>query len=276
MENLIGQTINGYEIREMIGKGGYGAIYKAVQSSVNREVALKVIQPRHAANQEFARRFELEAKVIAELEHLYIVPLYEYWQSEDGMFIAMRWLRGGSAHDSLKKEGPWSLERTRAMIDHITDALSVAHQAGIVHRDIKPGNILLDERGNCFLGDFGIAKRLNDTAHITDPRAVLGSPAYLSPEQILGEPVTVRTDIYGLGITVYELLSGHHPFSGIDMMRMVVKQLQDPVPDVHQEQPSISAAVNAVIQKATSKKTEERYETAAAFADAFRTAVDEG
>ena len=158
MSDLSGRTIRGYELREQIGAGGYGAIYKAYQPAVEREVAIKVILPEHAGKPEFAQRFENEARLVAQLEHPYIIPLHDYWHDDDGAFLVMRWLRGGSLRDALKQDGAWSPEQTAHLLDQIAAALAVAHKAGIVHRDLKPDNILLDEHGNAFLTDFGIAK----------------------------------------------------------------------------------------------------------------------
>lgn len=267
--DLVGQKIRGYQIVDKIGEGGYGAVYKAFQPIVKREVAIKVILPQFASHPKFSKRFELEAKVIAQIEHLNIIPLYEFWVDDGGMYIVMRYIRRGNAHDLLKQEGPWSLARAQTLLTQIGDALQTAHQAGIIHRDVKPSNILVDERDNYYLTDFGIAKRIHAQDNITDPRTVLGSPAYLSPEQILGEAVGPPTDVYGLGMTLYELLTGEHPYSGTDKVRMVIKQLNDPLPSIADKRKDLPPALDAIIQKATAKRLVDRYENPLAFIDAF-------
>ena len=160
MNNLAGQTIKGYDLQERIGAGGFGAVYRALQSTVGREVAVKIILPGLASKPDFIRRFESEAHLIARLEHPYIVPLYDYWRDPDGAYLVMRWLRGGSLHEMLKKQGAFSVEETVTMMEQITQALHTAHRSQVIHRDIKPANILLDDDGNAYLADFGIAKDL--------------------------------------------------------------------------------------------------------------------
>ena len=163
-----------------MGAGAFGVVYRGVQPVVGREVAIKIIAPEHANRPDFIRRFEAEARIIARLEHPYIVPLYDYWREPDGAYLVMRYLRGGSLRDLLR-EGPCDLEQAVAILDQITAALAVAHRRGIVHRDIKPGNILLDEEGNAYLTDFGIAKELVHSAQLTQAGGILGSPSLPLP-----------------------------------------------------------------------------------------------
>src|SRR5262245_61827630 len=159
MENLSGQVIKSYELREQLGAGGFGAVYLAYQPLIKREVAVKVILPRYANHPEFIRRFEAEAQLVARLEHLHIVPLYDYWREPDGAYLVMRYLRGGSLR-SLIQEGPIAVETAMPIVDQIASALTIAHRHGVVHRDLKPDNVLLDDDGNAYLADFGIAKDL--------------------------------------------------------------------------------------------------------------------
>src|SRR5262245_2952504 len=182
MENLSGTEIKGYELLERIGAGGFGAVYRANQSTVGREVAVKVILPHFANQPDFIRRFETEAQLVARLEHLHIVPLYDYWREPDGAYLVMRWLRGGSLREALQRNGAFDLEETALLLDQISSGLALAHRHGIIHRDLKPGNILLDEDGNAYLGDFGIAKNTAVPGGITEPDAIVGSPDYLAPE----------------------------------------------------------------------------------------------
>ena len=270
--NLSGQTLRGvYEIREKIGSGGYGAVYRAHQAGINREVAIKVILPEHANAPKFLNNFEREARLVARLEHPRIVPLFDYWQDDMGAFLVMRWLRGGSLRDRVRLRGPLEPAQVAHILDQVAEALTVAHNAGVVHRDLKPDNILLDELGNAYLTDFGIAKNLEQvTSHSTD--AMVGTPDYLSPEQIQRLPVTPHSDLYSLGIVLYELLTGDRPFADAGLM-VLMKHLRDPLPSLHSVNPALPPALDAVIQRATAKDPAQRYPDAAALARAFREAV---
>lgn len=273
MEVRIGENIKGYEFRERIGAGGFGAVYKAYQSTVGREVAIKVILPGHANQPEFVRRFESEAQLVARLEHMHITPLYDYWRDPSGAYLVMRMLRGGSLQDALKKE-PFSLEAAALLLDHVASALAVAHRNNIIHRDIKPANILLDEDGNAYLSDFGIAKDLDiEVVSLTSPDALVGSPDYLAPEQARSESVTPQTDIYSLGVVLYEMVSGEHPFPELSPVERLFKHLNDPIPQIKNLEPQIAEAINEVIQKATAKNPTHRFEESMALAKAFREAA---
>jgi serine/threonine protein kinase/WD40 repeat protein len=268
MENMIGTEIKGYRLIERIGAGGFGAVYKAEQTTVGREVAIKVILPGFANQPDFIRRFETEAQFVARLEHLHIVPLYDYWRDSNGAYLVMRYLKGGSLSHALQN-GAFDLRTVATMLDQIAAALTVAHRNAVIHRDIKPGNILLDEDENVYLSDFGIAKDLVKEG-ITNPDHVIGSLDYISPEQARNEPVTPRTDIYSLGVTLYEMLTGEHPFKGSSSIERLYKHLSDPLPDIQTLDPAIREAMNAVIQKATAKDPAHRYVDVLALAAAFR------
>jgi len=175
------QSVKGYDLLERIGEWAYGAVYRAYQPHMRREVAIKIIRPRYANQPDFIRRFDLEAHLVAQLEHLHIVPLYDYWREPDGAYLVMRLMKGGSLEKSLSNDGPWEAERAARLVDQIASALDAAHQQGVVHRDLKPGNILLDELGR--------GKTLTQTG------AIVGTPAYISPEQVQSHRVTPQSDI---------------------------------------------------------------------------------
>lgn len=263
--------IGGYEIREEIGRGGYAIVYRAFQPAIEREVAIKVILPEHITQTDFKRRFEVEAQLVAQLEHPYIIPLYDFWQTEEGAFLVMRWLRGGSLRDLLEKQGRLTLKQAMRFYDQISEALSVAHQAQVIHRDIKPDNVLIDQYGNAYLSDFGIAKNLAIDTNITGDEDFVGTPAYLSPEQIKGEQVSPQTDIYALGIMLYELLVGQPPFPR--SMQIFYSHLEVPVPPTRAEIPDLPEAIDVVIAQATAKDPERRFANALDMAAALREAI---
>ena len=276
MEDLTGQVIKGYELGERIGAGGFGVIYVARQSTVGREVAIKIILPGFANQPEFIRRFETEAQLIARLEHPHIVPLHDYWRDPSGAYIVMRYLREGSLRDALKKE-PFDPESTARLLDQITSALALAHRNDVIHRDLKPANILLDEDGNAYLADFGIAKFLGDISGDLTKGGVIGSLDYISPEQACSEPVTPRTDIYSLGVVLFELLTAQHPFPDASSVERLFKHLNDPLPIITSlGENGIQSEINAVIQKATAKKPTDRFGDVLELAAAFREAIGIG
>lgn len=268
------KMLKGYRLEERIGAGGFGAVYRAKQSTIDREVAIKIILPSLANNPDFIRRFESEAHLIARLEHPHITPLYDYWRDPDGAYLVMRYLRGESIREALQNDGAYPLKIASHLLDQIASALDFAHRANVIHRDIKPANILLDEDGNAYLADFGIAKDLAITdGQVTGADMIVGSLDYISPEQARSEPVTGRTDIYSLGVTLYEMITGEHPFKEASSMERLYKHINDPLPDIVTLSDDVCDAVNEVIHKATAKDPAHRYEDALSFAMAFREAV---
>jgi tetratricopeptide (TPR) repeat protein len=266
-EDLSGQIVRGYELCELVGTGGFGAVYRAYQKGVDREVAIKVILPELVNKPEFVQRFEAEARLIARLEHFHIVPLFDYWYEPGGnAYLAMRWLRGGSLR-GLIADGPLSFELVLRLMRQIAEALNAAHRAGVIHRDIKPDNILLDEQHNAFLGDFGIAKDLIQTAHLTKS-GTIGSPGYMAPEQFFSEPVSPQSDIYSLGMTLYECLCGLHPFPDNRLLH-----IREPIPPPSQRRRDIPPALDAALLRATNKEPDARYATVIDLARAFEVAL---
>ncbi len=259
--DLSGRAVKGFQLGEKIGSGGFGVVYRAVQPSVERDVAVKIILPRYANQPAFIRRFEAEAHLIARLEHPHIVPLYDYWREPDAAFLIMRYLRGGSLEDQLRK-GPIQLELLYKLMRQIGLALDVAHRNGIVHRDIKPANVLLDEEANAYLADFGIAKDLErvNSQILTEASALIGSPAYISPEQIMSERVRPQSDIYCLGIMMFEMLTGHKPFSGPTPIAFIQQHLNESLPSLQTYDPNLPLELDGVIQQATTKKASDRYQ----------------
>ena len=265
-------SMRGYELNEEIGSGAYGVIYRGVQPHIGREVAVKIIRRQYADDPSFIRRFEAEAQTIAHLEHPHVVPLYDYWRDPDGAYLVMRLMRGGNLAQSLV-DGAWPLERALGLLDQIAPALAAAHAHGIVHRDIKPANILFDETGNAYLSDFGIAKNLLENRGLTMEGGVLGTPDYISPEQLKEEPVGPQSDIYSLGAVLYEILTGEKPFGNLPLSMVIQGHLSARFPRVQDSLPDAPPEVDEVIQQATAKQPSERYPDVPAFSEAFRRAV---
>ncbi|MEJ2304643.1 MAG: protein kinase, partial [Anaerolineales bacterium] len=262
----------GYKLLEQIGAGSFGAVYRAHHPKVGREVAIKVILPQYANDPEFIRRFETEAQIVARLEHPHVVPLYDYWREPDSAYLVMRYLRGGSLA-SLLEQGPLDLEAVLTLVDQLAAALGAAHREGIVHRDIKPGNILLDESGNFYLSDFGIAKDISVDPQASSTGGIKGSPLYMSPEQLLGQPVTPRSDIYSLGLVLYQALTGTPPYPDDSVAALIDKQLHEPLPLVTALRPDIPEEIDQVLQVATSKQPDRRFQDAGELVKAFQSAL---
>jgi WD40 repeat protein len=263
-------SLRGYDIQELIGSGGFGAVYRAYQPALRREVAIKVIKPQYANHPDFIRRFEAEAQFIARLEHPHVVPLYDYWREPSGAYLVMRHVRGGSLAGKLRA-GPWSLDDSIRLLDQLSAALTYTHRQQIVHRDLKPANILLDDQGHAYLADFGIAKDLGGSAsgELSSPELTLESPVYLSPEQILNEAISPQSDIYSLGMILYELLTGVPPFGDLSPDQMRTKHLYEALPPLQHYRPGLPEELNKVVLRATAKRPSDRYPNVASLFSEF-------
>ena len=274
VEIVAGQSIRGYELKECIGKGHMGTVYRAFQPGVGRDVAIKVIQPKHAARPAFIRRFELEARLVARLEHPYIVPLYDFWREPEGAFLVMRWLQGGNLADVLA-QGAWPIEAAAPLLFQIASGLHMAHQIGVIHRDIKPANILLDTAGNGYLSDFGIAALIEpaeewDMATMGTIDSLSASSGYVSPELLDGALPTPAADIYSLGVVLFEMLTGQNPFTVSDRQVEITADTFFSLPDARHE---MIDRVMEVIKRATALRPEDRYPDVLAMAYAFQQAA---
>jgi WD40 repeat protein/DNA-binding SARP family transcriptional activator len=262
-------NIRGYELRERIGVGRFGEVYRAYQKQMGRDVVIKIIPPQYANQPEFIRRFEIDARRVALLEHPHIVPLYDYWREPDGAYLVMRWMKEGSLQTSLQ-QGAWTPEAICGMIDQIAGALSVAHQQGIIHGDIQPSNILLDKEGNAYLVDFGITPEL--ISPLPSRQADLPDEAglYLAPEQVNGGLISAKTDLYGLGLVLLAMFVGESRLGDLESRKIhkngslpSISEIRDDVPD----------AVDLVIQRATTENPADRYETVLDLSDELRKAL---
>jgi WD40 repeat protein len=274
MADLSGKQLKGYLLQDQIGLGGFGAVYRASQPIIDRDVAIKIILPEYANHPDFIRRFEAEAQLIARLEHPHIVPLYDFWREPDGAYLVMRLLRGGSMHDHLAKEGGLSLLAASRFLDQVASALAAAHRDGIVHQDLKPANILLDQDGNVYLADFGIAKNIFDPVRRDAEDRQLGTPMFMAPEQLISDlPVTPHSDIYSLGVLLFTVLTGRMPFILPDTEAVVRAQINDPLPPVDTINPNLPRDINHVIRRATIKQAFGRYDSVLEMSADFRQVV---
>lgn len=261
------QKFGRYEIKAEIGRGGMATVYHAYDPRFEREVALKVLPREMLHDPQFRTRFEREAKTIAMLEHPAIVPVYDFGEEDGQPYFVMRFMTGGSLTDRMK-HGPMTIQEATHLFGRLAPALDEAHAKGIVHRDLKPGNILFDQYGEPYISDFGIAKIAATQSNVTGS-AIVGTPAYMSPEQAQGEGIDGRSDIYGLGVILFELLTGQQPYHGDTPMSVVVKHITDPVPHILDVKPDLPPTIEAVIEKAMAKDRDQRFSTVKALTDAL-------
>jgi formylglycine-generating enzyme required for sulfatase activity/Tfp pilus assembly protein PilF/tRNA A-37 threonylcarbamoyl transferase component Bud32 len=273
MQQYVGMRLGGYQVMEQIGQGGMATVCKAYQPSMDRYVAIKIL-PRHFTEDEsFVGRFSQEARTLARLEHPHILPVYDYGEQEGITYLVMRYVEAGTLKDLIAREGPIDVKEAARIVGQVADALDCGHSQGVIHRDIKPSNVLIDQYGNTFLTDFGIAKLVAETAHFTATGAVIGTPAYMSPEQGMGDPVDARSDIYSLGVVLYQLVTGRVPFQAETPLAVLLKHLNAPLPPPRQIRPDLPAAVERVILKALAKSPDDRYQTVREFMAALAQAV---
>ncbi len=268
----VGRPLRGYRLLEQAGSGAFSIVWRGIQPSVDREVAIKQIRAELASQPDFIRRFEAEAHLVALVEHPHIVPLIDYWRDPDSAYLVMRWLSGGTLELRLD-DGPLSIPDTMKLARQIGGALTAAHRQGVIHRDVKTPNILFDEEGNAFLGDFGIALT---TAESSGPAAALsqGSPAYASPEQIRREKLGPRADIFSLGVVLFECLTGSLPFrNSTSVEDLVDRQLHAPYPSVAEWRDDVPAAMADAVARATAKDPSDRFESIEEFVQALGAGV---
>ncbi len=273
MTDAVPEKLGKYKIIEEVGRGSFAAVYKAVDTTLDRTVALKCLAPHLLWDPTFVQRFQREAKVAANLDHPNIVTIYEVSQIEGVYFIAMQFLEGRTLSQILEAEGPLPVSRVQAIIEQIASALDYAHARGFVHRDVKPSNVIVADDGWATLTDFGLVKA-GERTELSTTGVVFGTPEYMSPEQVEGEKeLDARSDIYSLGVMVYEMLTGKVPFGGTTPLSIMRGHADKPPPRPSKINPAVSPAVEAVLLKALAKKREKRYRSAGEMAAALRQAV---
>lgn len=255
------QTIARYEIKSEIGRGAMASVYLAYDPNFRRNVAIKLISIHLQENPVFRERFEREAHLIAQIEHPAIVPVYDFGEQNDQLYLVMRHMAGGTLTDKVKEEKS-TLEYAVRIMSQIAPALDAVHAQGVVHRDLKPGNILLDGFGNPAISDFGIAHLTASTTDLTGS-AIIGTPSYMSPEQVRSDPnLDGRSDVYALGVILFEMLAGRGPFQAETPLSVALKHLTDSIPPIHPFRPDLPMELETVLNKAMAKDPEVRYATA--------------
>lgn len=266
------QSFARFKIVDEIGIGGMSLVYQAYDPSADRSVAIKILPPEYIHDLGLRANFEREARLISGLEHESIVPVLEYGTFEGQPYLVMPYMPNGSLAERLV-QGPLTSQETARILERLASALDYTHSQGIVHRDLKPSNVLFDEGGEAFLADFGIA--LQNRENWSGMGVVRGSPEYLSPEQALrNESIDGRSDVYSLGVIVYEMLCGVKPFRGDAPMVVVLKQIHDEPPLLRSIDADISAALEQVVLRAMAKDVGDRYQSAGDFSSAFQQAIE--
>lgn len=272
MTDYIGHQVDRYEIVEQIAKGGMATVYRAWQASMNRHVAIKMLPPQFTHDDTFLERFYREAEVVAGLQHPHILPVYDFGEYDNCPYLVMAYLSGGTLTD-LIAEGPMDPKEVGRLVAQIADALDYAHSKGIIHRDLKPGNVLLDERGNAYLADFGLARIAESASEITGT-SILGTPTYMAPEQASSTELTPAADIYALGVTIFQMLSGRVPYEAPSAVGLIMAHATMPIPNILEKRPDLPGETQTIISRSMAKKAAERYATPSALASSLAFALE--
>ncbi|MBI4771215.1 MAG: serine/threonine protein kinase, partial [Chloroflexi bacterium] len=268
-----GQTIGPYRILQQVGMGGMATVYKAYHPAMDRTVALKILPESLAADPTFQGRFQQEVRLIASLEHPNILPVYDAGVEQGIHYLVMRYLEAGTLKERLER-GPLPAAELARLAGQLASALQYAHERGIVHRDVKPSNVLAEgAAGNAFLTDFGVAKLVQGSSRFTATDALIGTPAYMSPEQAQGLPADARSDQYSLGVVVYEMLTGRVPFEAETPVAVVLMHISEPLIPPRTFNPGISERLENTLLKALAKDPADRYRTVAEFDAALQAAL---
>jgi serine/threonine protein kinase len=259
VSTLLGTTLNGrYRLEARIGTGGMSSVYRAIDETLERPVAIKLMNREIATDSDQLERFRREARAVAQLSHPHIVGVIDYGEDQGRPYIVLEYIEGETLKERIRGSGELDVAEAVAYAIEIARALGCAHARHIVHRDVKPQNVLIDEEGSAKVTDFGIARSLDDDGLTADGR-VLGTTDYVSPEQALGHDVTGQSDLYSLGIVLYEMLTGSVPFKGENQVAVAMTHVREELPDVQALRPEVSASLAAVIDRATAKDLHERY-----------------
>jgi serine/threonine protein kinase len=272
----VGSVLGGYRLEEQIGRGGMAVVFRASDERLGRQVAVKILAPALGADRAFRRRFVRESRAAAMVDDPHIIPIFQAGESGGLLFIAMRLVSGGDVRGLVRQHGSLKTARAAAIVSPIASALDAAHAASLVHRDVKPANMLLDARpgrpDHVYLSDFGLSKGLLSPPSLTSEGMFVGTPYYVAPEQITGGRVDGRADQYSLACAAFELLSGAPPFRGDNPMAVIHAQAFDQPPSLTSLRPGLPSAVDSVLARALAKAPAERYPTCRDFAESLRAA----
>ncbi len=275
-----GSRIGKYVLEQQIGRGGMAVVYRARDNQLGRMVALKIMAPSVASDAEFRQRFVRESKAAAAVDDPHIIPVFEAGESAGVLFIAMRYVAGGDVRSLLAREGPLAVDRASAIMVSVGSALDAAHAVGLVHRDVKPGNMLLDVRkgrpDHVYLADFGLTKATSGAASLTGTGRFLGTADYAAPEQIGGRPVDGRADQYALACAAVEMLTGQPPFPLKNVMDVLTAHVSEPPPPLSARRPGLPVELDAVLRRALAKSPSDRYRSCGDFTAAFQRAAGVG
>jgi DNA-binding beta-propeller fold protein YncE/tRNA A-37 threonylcarbamoyl transferase component Bud32 len=272
-ETLVGRELAGYRLEEVIGRGGMGVVYRAEHLRLGRKVALKVVAPQIAREEKFRERFLRESRTAGSLDHPNVVPMYDAGEADGVLYIAMRFVDGVDLGTLLERDGPLEPARAARIVAQVASALDAAHEAGLVHRDVKPSNVLLPARGagrgeHAYLGDFGLTKRVLSESGVTGSSAFLGTIAYVAPEQIEGRQIDGQADQYSLACLTYESLTGHKPFERETDIATLYAHIRDSFPSVGEAVPAeLVPDIDAVLARAAAKLPGDRYQSAGDMAE---------
>src|SRR6266540_6087406 len=272
MGDLAGRNFGPYRILEQVGAGGMATVYKAYHAAMDRYVAVKVLPQHLARDPNFRARFQCEARTIARLEHRYILPVYDVGEDEGIAYLVMRYTDSGDLADLIAKRS-LTIARAAWLISHVAEALAYAHRRGVIHRDVKPANVLLSHEGDPLLTDFGIAKIYEETLQLTSEGTMIGTPAYMAPEQLQGQPVDARTDIYALGVVLYQALTGECPFMADTPLALALMHIHNPLRPPRQLNPNIPESLERIMLRALAKSPADRFQTADEMAEALHNAL---
>ena len=270
-DRLVGEVINGYRVEDVRGRGGMGVVYRARQLRPNRVVALKVIAPELADDPEFRRRFEAESEAAASIEHPNVIPIYEVNDDAGLLYVVMRYVDGFDLRELIRL-GVSPL-RAVEIASQVAGALDAAHRRGLVHRDVKPGNVLVSEPDHAYLADFGLTKRVDSESGPTKTGGLLGTIDYVAPEQAAGKRIDGRADVYALGCVLFHALTGHVPYPRDTDLAKIYAHLNEGLPSVLEVNPDLPSALDAVLRRGMAKKPEDRYPSAGDLARAARAAL---
>ena len=268
---MIGRTIGKYRIVGQLGRGGAGIVYKAVDETLGRDVAVKMLNP-DLADTEVMTRFRAEATILARLNHPQIATIYELFRADTDLLMVMEFVRGETLDKLTERLGPIEPERAAYLIDHVLSALEHAHRAGVVHRDVKPANVMVTDEGGIKIMDFGIARVLGAEQKTVDGR-LMGTPAYMAPEQVLGEELDGRADLYSVGVLLYRLLSGALPFKADSALAMLQRQIREEPISLHLQRPELPEWCEQIVQRALMKAPADRFQSAEEFREALARAT---